>query len=197
MPANRFEVLECRAAIDAAEAGAQDAVAAAPGALDVLAQHVLGTACAAPFDPDALYRRSALGAALRRRSRARSSTASSISSSTGGYALQGLRALRPAEARQATAVCACRNPRLAQQYRMNVGTIVEAPMIKIRLVGRARGRQRRARGRGGRVLGEVEEYFVEQLAARRHVRLRRRGAALRRPAGHRSLRHPRRGARTR
>ncbi len=55
VPSNRFEVLECRAAVDAAEAGAQDAYLSRSGALDVLAQHVLGTACAGPFDPAVLY----------------------------------------------------------------------------------------------------------------------------------------------
>ena len=56
------------------------------------------------------------------------------------------------------------HPRLAQHYRMNVGTIIEAPMIKIRLAGR-RGKRRPGIGplAGGRPLGEVEEYFVEQL----------------------------------
>ena len=52
VPANRFEVLECQAALEAAAEGAQDTRAARAGALDVLAQHVLGMACAAPFDPD-------------------------------------------------------------------------------------------------------------------------------------------------
>ena len=55
VPSNRFEVLECRAAVDAAEAGAQDVSLSRSGALDVLAQHVLGTACAGPFDPATLY----------------------------------------------------------------------------------------------------------------------------------------------
>ena len=45
---------------------------------------------------------------------------------------------------------------------MNVGTIVEADMLKVRLV------RSRASGtmipRGGRLLGEVEEYFIEMLA---------------------------------
>ena len=37
-------------------------------------------------------------------------------------------------------------------------------MIKVRLVGRRRGaRPRTAPSAGGRVLGEVEEYFIEQL----------------------------------
>ena len=51
VPANRFEVVECQAALEAAEEGAQDTPPSRPGALDVLAQHVLGMACAAPFDP--------------------------------------------------------------------------------------------------------------------------------------------------
>ena len=46
VPANRFEVLECRAALDAARAGTQDAIINRIGMLDVLAQHVLGIACA-------------------------------------------------------------------------------------------------------------------------------------------------------
>src|SRR5262249_2244093 len=55
-PANRFEFLECRAGAGAVRDGELDGEPPRPGALDVLAQHVLGTACAAPFEPDALYR---------------------------------------------------------------------------------------------------------------------------------------------
>ncbi len=44
---------------------------------------------------------------------------------------------------------------------MNVGTIVEADMLKVRLVrSRASGK---AIPRGGRLLGQVEEYFIETL----------------------------------
>src|SRR2546423_13285404 len=55
VPASRFEVLECRAAIDAVAANAQDTPPLRIGGLDVLAQHVLGCACGVPFDADALY----------------------------------------------------------------------------------------------------------------------------------------------
>ena len=55
VPANRFEVLECRAAIDAVAANAQDTPPLRTGALDVLAQHVLGCACGVPFRADELY----------------------------------------------------------------------------------------------------------------------------------------------
>src|SRR5262249_19303639 len=56
VPANRFEVLECRVAIDAVAENAQDTPPLRTGALDVLAQHVLGCACGEPFLGDELYR---------------------------------------------------------------------------------------------------------------------------------------------
>src|SRR5207244_5101312 len=49
VPANRFEVLECRVAIDAVAENAQDTPPLRTGALDVLAQHVLVCACGEPF----------------------------------------------------------------------------------------------------------------------------------------------------
>jgi ATP-dependent Lhr-like helicase len=55
VPANRFEVMECQAALDANYIGAQDTPPVGKGALDVLAQHVLGMACAEPFDMLKLY----------------------------------------------------------------------------------------------------------------------------------------------
>src|SRR5437773_11439108 len=55
VPSNRFEVLECEAARQAAAEGAQDTEYPAVQKLDVLAQHILGRACASPFHPDQLY----------------------------------------------------------------------------------------------------------------------------------------------
>ena len=80
VPANRFEVLECHAAIDAVADHAQDTPPLRTGALDVLAQHVLGCACGEPFLADELYRRGATGRALRRSCAAPISTPWSISS---------------------------------------------------------------------------------------------------------------------
>ncbi len=159
VPGNRFEVLECRAAQQAAEAGDQDARLSRSGALDVLAQHVLGMACQAPFDPDTLFDevRSALPyAELTREHFDR--TVDFVS--TGGYALRSyerfakLRKTDDGKLRVA-------NPGIVQQYRLNIGTIVDAPHLKVRLVS-YRGGKSSAR-QGGRVLGEVEEYFAEQL----------------------------------
>ncbi len=52
VPANRFEVLECEAARQGVAARELDGDAPRPGGLDVLAQHLLGLACAGPFHPD-------------------------------------------------------------------------------------------------------------------------------------------------
>ncbi len=199
VPANRFEVLECRAALEAAEEGAQDAVLSRSGALDVLAQHVLGTACAGPFSPDMLYAEVRSASPYAGLDRATFDRAVDFVS-TGGYALRAYERfakLKPADDGRLRLA----HPRLAQQYRMNAGTIVDSPLIKVRLVGRGKGKRQapqqvpqqlrpmwgggavfktpnssRALGSpaaarapetrplmGGRLLGEVDEYFVEQL----------------------------------
>ena len=67
VPGNRFEYLEARAALDAVEAGELDPDIFRPGALDVLAQHVMACACAAPFDAGGDARRGPLGACPIRR----------------------------------------------------------------------------------------------------------------------------------
>ena len=66
VPSNRFEVLECRAALDANYLGHQDTPPLRPGALDVLCQHILGMAVAEPFDALALYDEVTVGRALPR-----------------------------------------------------------------------------------------------------------------------------------
>lgn len=163
VPANRFEVLECEAARAAALAGIHDGMAPKRGALDVLAQHIMGMACSAPFDSDALYGEVRSAAPYAHLTRARFDKVLSFVE-TGGYALRTYdryRRLRPNNIFKQDRRYRLAHPRLAQQYRMNVGTIVEAPMLKVRLV-----RRRPSAGapvRGGRVLGEIEEYFIEQL----------------------------------
>ena len=158
VPANRFEVLECRAAIDAVAANAQDTPPLRIGALDVLAQHVLGCACGVPFDADELYAEVTTAAPYAALTRA-DFDATIDFVATGGYALKSYE--RFAKIRQTKdGKWRIAHPRVAQMYRMNVGTIVEADMLKVRLV---RSRASKVIPRGGRLLGQVEEYFVETL----------------------------------
>ncbi|MGR7994781.1 ligase-associated DNA damage response DEXH box helicase [Xanthobacter sp. ZOL 2024] len=164
VPANRFEVLECRAALEAVRAGAQDTPPERVGALDVLAQHVLGMACAAPFDADALFAEVVSAAPYRDLSRADFDAVLDFVA-TGGYALRAYERFAKIR-RTKDGLWRVANPMIAQAYRLNVGTIVESPMIKIRLVSARGAAKSGVAGRvrwGGRVLGEVEEYFIETL----------------------------------
>jgi ATP-dependent helicase Lhr and Lhr-like helicase len=163
VPANRFEVLECRVAIDAIAENAQDTPPLRTGALDVLAQHVLGCACGDPFLADELY------AELRTATPYASLTRENFDDvvdfvATGGYALKTYeRFARIKQDKQGRWRVA--NPRVRQSYRMNVGTIVEETMLKVRLV-RSRGGGAGSTGaiaRGGKMLGEIEEAFIEGL----------------------------------
>jgi ATP-dependent Lhr-like helicase len=158
VPANRFEVLECRAALDAIAENAQDTPRSRIGALDVLAQHVLGCACGEPFRSDELYAEVKLAAPYAALTRADFDAVVDFVA-TGGYALKAYERLaRIREGKDGR--WRITNPRVAQRYRLNVGTIVEADMLKVRLV---RSRVSKMIPRGGRLLGEVEEYFVETL----------------------------------
>src|SRR5262245_43148280 len=161
LPANRFEVLKCRAAL-AAEEGAQDTPPSRPGAVDVLAQHVLGMACSGPFDPDQLYRGVTSASPYQGLTREGFDKIVRFVS-TGGYALANYE--RYAKLKQTPdGRYRIAHPRLAQQYRLNVGTIVEAPMVRVRLARRQGGALKPSEVlAAGRVLGEVEEYFIEQL----------------------------------
>ncbi|MCP5084828.1 MAG: ligase-associated DNA damage response DEXH box helicase [Alphaproteobacteria bacterium] len=158
VPSNRFEVLECEAAKEAAEGNQQDTEPPTEMKLDVLAQHILSMACAGLFSADALYDEIRSAYAYRALTREQFDHALQFVS-TGGYALKTYE--RYAKLKQnPDGLWRLSHPRFAQQYRMNVGTIVEAAMLKVRLVSRGR---RKPLGRGGKILGEIEESFIDQL----------------------------------
>ena len=191
VPANRFEVLECRVAIDAVAENAQDTPPLRTGALDVLAQHVLGCACGEPFLADELYAEVLTAAPYSSLTRTDFDDVVDFVA-TGGYALKTYE--RFARIKQdKNGRWRVTNPRVRQSYRLNVGTIVEDTMLKVRLV-RSRGGgsgSTGAFGRGGRMLGEIEEAFHRGAGDRRHFCVRRRGGALRIADGRSGLRLPR------
>ncbi len=164
VPSNRFEVLECEAAVEAVSEGHQDSEDPQPGGYDVLAQHILGMACAEPFLADDLYAELIRAWPYRHLTRDKFARVLDFVA-TGGYALRAyeryarLRQLPDGKWRIA-------NPQVAQQYRLNIGTIIEEPMVRVRLIRskeQKRGRTTGPIGAGGRVLGEMEEYFFGTL----------------------------------
>lgn len=199
-PTNRFEHLECRAAKDAVAEKALDGEPLRAGALDALAQHVMGRACGEPFEEDALYAEITRAAPYSELDRATFDRVLEFVAS-GGYALGSYdRFKRIVKGRDGR--WRARNRDAAQRHRMNVGTIVESPMLDVRLVrggakpeadtarpqlkpdyslaavsrglsgGNTPGPSGRARAEtmntprraGGPRLGQVEEWFCDQLS---------------------------------
>ncbi len=149
VPGNRFEYLEARAALDAIEAGELDPDGFREGALDVLAQHIMACACAAPFDEAQLLEEVRLSAPYAALDEATFQRVLGFIA-TGGYALKAYdrfrRLVRDADGRWRLS-----NPKFAAQHRLNAGIIVEAPMLTVRF-------------RNGRKLGTVEEGFAAAMA---------------------------------
>jgi ATP-dependent Lhr-like helicase len=153
VPGNRFEYLEARAALDAIDDGELDPEVFRPGALDVLAQHLLAMAVAAPFQQEGLLaevRSAAPYAGLK------AETFEEVLNfiATGGYALKAydrFRRLVP----EPGGMWRIAKPSVAQQHRLNAGVIVEQPLLTVRF-------------RNGRKLGTIEEGYASTLAPGDH-----------------------------
>ncbi|MFY8076892.1 MAG: ligase-associated DNA damage response DEXH box helicase [Sphingorhabdus lacus] len=148
VPGNRFEYLEAQAAYDAVHEGVRDGETFQPGSYDVLAQHVMGIACAGPFDEAELLTEvqsalpySALDAGTFHR------VIEFVA--TGGYALKAYDKFRKLVLRP-DGKWHLAHPKFAAQHRFNAGIIVDSPMLDVRF-------------RNGRKLGKVEEGFAATL----------------------------------
>ncbi len=161
VPSNRFEVLECEAALQAAKENAQDTEYPAVLKLDVLAQHVLGRACAGPFDAELLFKEVTSAWTYRNLTRADFDGVVDYVA-TGGYALRAYEKYAKLKQRP-DGLWRLTHPLIAQQYRLNMGTIVEADMLKLRIASVKRRSGKRV-VTGGRSLGELEEWFLSQLS---------------------------------
>jgi ATP-dependent Lhr-like helicase len=148
VPGNRFEFLEAQAAKDAVDQGQRDGEDFRPGGLDVLAQHVMACACAAPFDEAGLLAevRASLSYAW-----LEEATWSRVLHfvATGGYSLEAYDKFKRI-VRDGDGTWRLTHPEHAHRHRMNAGIIVDAEMIEIRF-------------RNGRSLGKVEEQFAASL----------------------------------
>ncbi|WP_138935219.1 ligase-associated DNA damage response DEXH box helicase [Roseovarius arcticus] len=150
VPANRFEVVECVAALQAVRARELDGDPRGPGPLDVLCQHILIAACARPFDADALYSEVCAAGPYAALTRAEFDDCLEFCA-TGGYALRAYDKWQRLVQRDG--LWCLRDPRAAQIIRMNIGTIQDTDLLKVKM----------QRGRGGKPLGEIEESFAATL----------------------------------
>ncbi len=148
VPANRFEVVECVAALDAAKAHDLDGDPRGRGPRDVLCQHILAIACAGPFDATTLFEEVRTAGAFAALSRAEFDDCLDFCA-TGGYALRAYDKWQ--RLKQTDGLWHLRDPRAAAQIRMNLGTIFDTETLKVKF------------RRSARPLGEIEEGFAASL----------------------------------
>ncbi len=150
VPANRWEVVECQAALDAVHAHDLDGDPRGPGPRDVLCQHILIAACSGPFAADALFAEVTSAGPYAALARPEFDACLEFCA-TGGYALKAYDRWQRLMLRDG--LWRLRDPRAARDIRMNIGTITDAEMVKVRWQNRL----------GGAALGEVEESFAATL----------------------------------
>ncbi len=151
VPANRFEVVECVAALEAVQEHDLDGDPRGSGPRDVLCQHILIAAAAGSFEADALYAELAAAGPYAKLTRPDFDACLEFCA-TGGYALRAYDRWQRLQQRP-DGKWQLRDPRAAQRIRMNLGTIQDTDTLKVRL----------KRSRGGKPLGEVEEAFAASL----------------------------------
>ena len=151
VPANRFEVIECVAALQAVQENDLDGETRGTGPRDVLCQHIMLRAAAGPFEADELFAEMTSAGAFADLTRDNFDLCLNFCA-TGGYALraydQWQRLKQAPDGRWHL-----RDPRSAAKIRMNAGTIQDSDLLKVRM----------GRSRGGKALGEIEEAFAASL----------------------------------
>ena len=151
VPANRFEIVECHAALEAVKAHDLDGDPRGPGPRDVLCQHILATAASGPFDAKMLYDEVITTGAYTQLSNDQFDACLDFCA-TGGYALKAYDRWQRLLQRP-DGLWQLRDPRSASTIRMNMGTILDTETLKVRIKN----------SRGGAPLGEIEEGFAATL----------------------------------
>ena len=151
VPANRWEVVECQAALEAVRDHDLDGDPRGPGPRDVLCQHILIRACSGPFAADDLYAEVTTAGPYAALTRPDFDACLDFCA-TGGYALRAYDRWQRLMLRNGN--WTLRDPRATRDIRMNIGTITDAEMVKVRWQNR----------HGGAALGEVEESFAATLS---------------------------------
>ncbi|MDC3409967.1 ligase-associated DNA damage response DEXH box helicase [Alphaproteobacteria bacterium] len=147
VPSNRFEYLECVSAISSIRENILDEINDKEGSLDVLAQHILGVACSKPFEVNELFTEIKKSWPYRNLQIKKFIEVLEFVKN-GGYSLKNYDQYSKIGLNKEN-LYTIKNKNIRNKYRLNVGTIVESYMLKVKL--------------GNRTLGQVEEWFIEGL----------------------------------
>ncbi len=148
VPTNRFEYVECVAAIKSINENLLDQKSEKKGSLDVLAQHILGVACSSPFNTDDLYNNIIEAWPYRKLSKSDFEAVIKFVKN-GGYSLERYDRFSKISLNKNNQYM-INSDKIRTSYKMNIGTIIESHMLQVRL--------------GKKTLGNIEEWFIENLS---------------------------------
>ena len=151
VPANKFEIVECQAALEAVRDKDLDGEPIASGSLDVLCQHILLVACSGKILPAKLFEEIKQIGAYKNLTHEEFKECMGFCID-GGYALKRYEQWHRLKLDHSGNLI-LRDPRIANKIRMNVGTIQDTETLKVRTHRRS----------GGKPLGEIEEAFAASL----------------------------------
>ena len=151
VPANKFEIVECQAALEAVRDKDLDGEPIASGSLDVLCQHILLVACSGKILPAKLFEEIKQIGAYKNLTHEEFKECMGFCID-GGYALKRYEQWHRLKLDHSGNLI-LRDPRTANKIRMNVGTIQDTETLKVRTHRRS----------GGKPLGEIEEAFAASL----------------------------------
>ena len=151
VPANKFEIIECQAALEAVKDKDLDGETVQTGSLDVLCQHILIVACAGKIHPTKLFKEIKKVGAYKNLTKHDFKECLRFCID-GGYALKRYEQWHRLKIDNAGNLV-LRDPRTSNRIRMNVGTIQDTDTLKVKTHRRG----------GGKALGEIEEAFAATL----------------------------------
>jgi len=151
VPANKFEIVECQAALEAVRDKDLDGEPIASGSLDVLCQHILLVACSGKILPAKLFEEIKQIGAYKNLTHEEFKECMGFCID-GGYALKRYEQWHRLKLDHSGNLI-LRDQRIANKIRMNVGTIQDTETLKGRTDRRS----------GGKPLGEIEEAFAASL----------------------------------
>jgi len=149
VPANRFELLECRAAIDAIGGDDLDGDLPDKGTEDVVIQFIMNAACSRPVSAESLYPIVTNAWSYRHLAREQFDKLFAFVVN-GGYALRAYERFQRLVL-IADGLYEPASRQVIQRHRQNIGVIIESGKLKVKRMGK--------RGRGS-IIGEVEEHFA-------------------------------------
>ncbi len=148
VPTNKFEYLECYAAIQAIKNFDIEDAPQKKGSLDVLAQHICGVACSEEFKAKILYNE-IIKAYPYKNLKIKTFYEILNFIKNGGYSLEAYKEFSRIK-KNSSGYYKITNERFVKKYRMNIGTIVESNQIDIFFKNKK--------------LGKIEEYFIQNLS---------------------------------